>query len=69
MVIPAGFEPAMYLTWSVMSRLHSASYAKGPQNGTPNEIRTRVTAVKGRGPRPLDDRSIKWRKINCFPNT
>ena len=24
-------------------------------NGVPNEIRTRVTAVKGRCPRPLDD--------------
>jgi hypothetical protein len=26
------------------------------QNGDPNGIRTRVTAVKGRCPRPLDDR-------------
>jgi hypothetical protein len=25
------------------------------KNGVPNEIRTRVTAVKGRCPRPLDD--------------
>ena len=25
------------------------------QNGVPNEIRTRVSAVKGRHPRPLDD--------------
>src|SRR4030095_6749193 len=39
----------------------------------PNGIRTRVTAVKGRSPRPLDDRVIKpgnigipivWRKAN-----
>ena len=27
-------------------------------SGTPNEIRTRVTCVKGGCPRPLDDRSI-----------
>ncbi len=27
--------------------------------GSPNEIRTRVTAVKGRCPRPLDDGTIK----------
>ena len=26
--------------------------------GVPNEIRTRVTAVKGRCPRPLDDRDV-----------
>jgi hypothetical protein len=26
--------------------------------GSPNEIRTRVTAVKGRCPRPLDDGTI-----------
>jgi hypothetical protein len=26
-----------------------------PPNGTPNGIRTRVTCVKGRRPRPLDD--------------
>ena len=28
-------------------------------NGDPNGIRTRVTAVKGRCPRPLDDRVTK----------
>lgn len=27
-------------------------------SGDPNEIRTRVTAVKGRCPRPLDDGTI-----------
>ena len=27
--------------------------------GTPNEIRTRVTCVKGGCPRPLDDGSLK----------
>jgi hypothetical protein len=27
--------------------------------GVPNEIRTRVTAVKGRCPRPLDDRDVE----------
>ena len=26
-----------------------------PAGGVPNEIRTRVTAVKGRCPKPLDD--------------
>ena len=43
----------------------------------PNGIRTRVTAVKGRCPGPLDDRVIKpgnigiaivWRKANWQPN-
>ena len=28
--------------------------------GVPNEIRTRVTAVKGRCPRPLDDRDFDF---------
>ena len=28
------------------------------KNGDPNRIRTGVTAVKGRCPRPLDDRAI-----------
>ena len=27
--------------------------------GDPNEIRTRVTAVKGRCPRPLDDGTVR----------
>ena len=44
--------------------------------GDPNGIRTRVTAVKGRCPRPLDDRVTKLanigiallaRKVNCQP--
>src|SRR5213596_1025618 len=33
----------------------------------PNGIRTRVTAVKGRCPGPLDDRVVKARAIsNCY---
>ena len=32
-----------------------------PAGGVPNEIRTRVTAVKGRCPKPLDDGN------NLFP--
>src|SRR5207244_4903764 len=32
---------------------------KAESNGDPNGIRTRVTAVKGRCPRPLDDRVTK----------
>ena len=31
------------------------------QNGVPNGIRTHVTAVKGRCPRPLDDRDSQIR--------
>ena len=30
------------------------------KNGGPNEIRTRVAALKGRCPRPLDDGTAKW---------
>ena len=37
-------------------RIKSRSYG---QTGDPNGIRTRVTAVKGRCPRPLDDRVTK----------
>ena len=35
------------------------SEAMAESNGDPNGIRTRVTAVKGRCPRPLDDRVTK----------
>ena len=34
--------------------------------GVPNEIRTRVTAVKGRCPRPLDDGDSKRERLNTF---
>ena len=42
-------------------------------NGDPNGIRTRVTAVKGRCPRPLDDRVgerqiSRWRRSLQAPN-
>jgi hypothetical protein len=40
------------------------SYAEA---GDPNGIRTRVTAVKGRCPGPLDDRVIKARAISELP--
>ncbi len=33
-------------------------------SGDPNGIRTRVTAVKGRCPRPLDDRVVRARAIS-----
>lgn len=34
----------------------SEAFVKAESNGDPNGIRTRVTAVKGRCPGPLDDR-------------
>src|SRR5438128_12321636 len=37
----------------------SEALVKAESNGDPNGIRTRVTAVKGRCPRPLDDRVTK----------
>src|SRR4051812_33469125 len=45
-----------------------------PIFGAPNGIRTRVTAVKGRCPRPLDDRVSKdcriyARKVVCHAKT
>jgi hypothetical protein len=30
------------------------------RSGVPNGIRTRVVAVKGRCPRPLDDGDVLW---------
>jgi hypothetical protein len=39
-------------------------------HGVPNEIRTRVTAVKGRCPRPLDDGdAVNWRPPRLQPPT
>src|SRR5690606_41694265 len=35
----------------------------GPSSRTPNGIRTRATAVKGRGPRPLDDGGSERRPV------
>ena len=32
-------------------------------NGDPSETRTRVTAMRGRCPRPLDDGTIKDREL------
>src|SRR6266568_1497288 len=37
----------------------SEALVKAESNGDPNGIRTRVTAVKGRCPRPLDDRVVE----------
>src|SRR5207245_6109784 len=37
----------------------SEALIEAESNGDPNGIRTRVTAVKGRCPRPLDDRVTK----------
>src|SRR3981189_3526777 len=43
-----------------------ASRCRFYEGGDPNGIRTRVTAVKGRCPGPLDDRVTKAREIsNC----
>ncbi len=33
---------------------------EGLGNGDPNGVRTRVTGVRGRCPRPLDDGTIIW---------
>jgi hypothetical protein len=41
------------------SAVMSEALIKAESNGDPNGIRTRVTAVKGRCPRPLDDRVTK----------
>ena len=38
--------------------VHFAGLTAHPDIGVPNEIRTRVTAVKGRCPRPLDDGDV-----------
>ena len=46
-------KPLAGLTRGVMTQLHDLSV------GIPYEIRTRVAAVKGRCPRPLDERDIK----------
>jgi hypothetical protein len=45
------------------SKLASCAKPPAKQNGDPNGIRTRVTAVKGRCPRPLDDR-VSERQIS-----
>src|SRR4030095_5678665 len=56
------------------SAVMSEALIKAESNGDPNGIRTRVTAVKGRCPGPLDDRDTKapqyriaalGRKANC----
>jgi hypothetical protein len=59
----------------VMQRCYAGAIARSIYQGSdPNGIRTRVTAVKGRCPRPLDDRVKKppniridqsVRKANC----
>ena len=37
-----------------------------PAGGVPNEIRTRVTAVKGRCPKPLDDGNNLFLSFSYF---
>src|SRR5439155_10250804 len=44
---------------AAQSAVMSEALVKAESNGDPNGIRTRVTAVKGRCPRPLDDRVTK----------
>ena len=34
------------------------------ESGTPYGTRTRVSAVKGRRPRPLDEGRIRWRVVS-----
>jgi hypothetical protein len=41
----------------------------GKENGDPNGIRTRVTAVKGRCPGPLDDRVEKAGQYQKSPDS
>ena len=56
-------KPATYLLPILIScgegkilEIKKALVNQGLKLGDPSEIRTRVTAVKGRCPRPLDDR-------------
>jgi len=54
MVREAGLEPACLSTGDFKSPEYTISPLS--QIGVPYEIRTRVLAVKGRYPRPLDER-------------
>jgi hypothetical protein len=42
-------------------KLRITSASEGEKAGVPNGIRTRVAAVKGRCPRPLDDGDVPER--------
>ena len=50
----SGLDDRIVIDYSSMTVI-AESQSKSGFSGVPNEIRTRVTAVKGRCPRPLDD--------------
>ena len=53
----ADFQKSTYELAQVLgNKRKNAHKRRFTLNGDPSEIRTRVTAVKGRCPRPLDDR-------------
>ena len=60
---PAGVRSLPFATELCSAESHTGRTQKTPKpafySGDPSEIRTRVTAVKGRCPRPLDDRVKK----------
>ena len=48
------------ITSALLYRLSYTGNAILKKNGGPNEIWTRVAALKGLCPRPLDDRTARW---------